>query len=165
MKKTIDLLITRTGRVRGGGGRRWGATVYVVAGLLADPTYAIAGYGGGGEVDANLVVGGMTATPTIEVSGNNGMHPDTAAGTIVFSLTTMDGGTRQGVRVSSVCPAQSCAVPASWSVTLSAPGASTTEDGFTYAETGPTTYKALLEAHDPIAPGSYTVKIETLWIY
>ncbi|CAI1000249.1 Uncharacterised protein [Serratia liquefaciens] len=117
-------------------------------------------------MNTNVIVGGMTATPTLEVTGNVGIHPNSPTGSVAFYLTTMAGGTRQGVKVTSVCPTSGCLASGdAWPVTLSAPNTHASDDGFTYAEQGPTKYKALLGAHGPIFPGSYTVKIETLWIY
>jgi hypothetical protein len=133
--------------------------------ILSINVSSTASLGGEGTVQADVIVGGMTSTPTLVITENVGIHPNTPSGTTIFSLTTLDGGTRQGVRVDSVCPVGGCTDDHHWSVTLFAPNTSTTDDGYTYAETGPTTYKALLQTTGPIEPGDYTVKIETLWIY
>lgn len=122
-------------------------------------------FSGEGEVDARVTVGGEGATPSLTINQNNGIHTDTKPGATVFTLTTQSGGTRQGVKINNVCPPAGCAVKATWSLQLDAASTTTDDDGYTYAETGPTTYKALLQSTGPIEPGQYTVKIETLWIY
>ncbi|WP_371973009.1 hypothetical protein ACB496_15475 [Lelliottia nimipressuralis] len=122
-------------------------------------------YSGGGDVLARLTIGGEGAVPSVTVGENLGLHPDSRTDTVAFTLTTLDGGTRQGVKITRVCPPGGCAVTATWSLKLSAANTQTDDDGYTFAETGPTTYKALLQTPGPIEPGVYTVKVETVWIY
>lgn len=122
-------------------------------------------YSGESDMQAEVIVGGSSATLSLTVNENKGIHPNSPKGTQVFTLTTANGGTRQGVKINNVCPPAGCAVKATWTLQLNAAGTTTDDDGYTYAETGPTTYKALLQSTGPIEPGQYTVKIETLWIY